>query len=281
MPKPNSVESLAHQAVRKFSDAGLPNPRLDSYLLLASVCERSREWVLAHPEYILSDSQQQRLRHYISQRLDGLSVAAITGSKEFYGLDFIVTPDVLIPRAETETIVELACKHTPQKGRVIDIGTGCGAIAISIKHHRPDLEVEATEISPNALMVAKQNVGRHKTEVFLHEGDLFASAQPSFQTITANLPYLSHDKSHELLPEAKNEPAIALFGGTGDGLDLYRRFFTLVGSFIAPRGNIFIESDPWQHPTLVQLADMAGLELMSEHYFVLGFVATGREVHPT
>ena len=271
MPKPKTVADFTEMAMQQFTAAGLPNSRLDSHVLLASACESNREWVLSYPEYVLTQPQQQRFLNYISQRLRGLSVAAITHTKQFYGLDFIVGPDVLIPRAETETIVELACQHAPQGGRAIDIGTGCGAIAISLKYHRPDLMVEATEISPEALVVAKQNVERHVADVQLHEGDLFAQARPYFQTITANLPYLSLDKAHELLPEARSEPEVALFGGKGDGLDLYRRFFSVVPNYLAPNGHVFIESDPWQHPTLIKLAEGIGLELMSEHYFVLGF----------
>jgi release factor glutamine methyltransferase len=204
----------------------------------------------------------------IIRRANREPLVHITGTREFYGLDMEITPDVLTPRVETEQMVEWAIKYAPKDSRLIDIGTGSGAIAIAIAKHRPDLHITATDISERELAVARRNATQHNTKIDLIEADLWDKVDGKFDTIVTNLPYLSDDA--DLMPEVKREPAVALFGGP-DGLDLYRRFLAALPDHLSPGGYLFTECDPWQHEALTAEAAKHGLEPVEAGYFILGF----------
>lgn len=256
-------------ATNKLKAAGISSASLDAQILLEHVTGKSREYILIHPEVLLSQKQSERLQILTQSRCKRRSITQILGTTQFYGLNFLVTPDVLSPRPETEKVVELAIAHAPQKSNLLDMGTGCGALAIALAKHRPDLNITATDISPAAIKIAVQNSIHHKTELTLIQSDIWTSlVNKSFHTVLANLPYLRNDA--ELTPEAAQEPKVALFGGD-DGLDLYRQFFQGISSHLKPAGFVFIESDPWQQPELIIMAAKQGLTKISQDYFVLGF----------
>ncbi|HSX14488.1 MAG TPA: peptide chain release factor N(5)-glutamine methyltransferase [Candidatus Saccharimonadales bacterium] len=242
---------------------------LDSRLILEKATGRKREYLLAHPDTALSPTELERSDRLASQRLTHKPMSQVLGQREFYGLEFKITPDVLTPRSETEVLVEQVIAQAPKAGVLLDLGTGCGAIAIAIARHRPDLVLTASDISPSALAIAQQNAQKHGAEINFLTSDLFQDVNERFDCITANLPYLCEDA--ELMPEVRqHEPRVALIGGS-DGLDLYRRFFRQTQTHLKPLGLIYIEADPWQHPELVELARAAGLKPMFEDYFILGF----------
>jgi len=251
-------------------EAGIDSAQLDAELLVAHVLGRDRAWILAHDDHELDDPQTDLFHTLVARRANREPLVHLTGTREFYGLDMLITPDVLTPRVETEQMVEWAIKYAPQNSRLIDIGTGSGAIAVAIARLRPDLTVTATDISERELSVARQNIGQHKVKIELLQSDLWSNVDGQFKTIVTNLPYLRDDAKTELMPEVQREPSVALFGGS-DGLDLYRRFLHDLPAHLAPGGYLFTECDPWQHEALIAEAAKYGLTPIEQGYFILGF----------
>ena len=235
-------------------------PALDASVLIAHIINKPRAWVMAHPELTLTNEQQKQLDDSLARLVRGEPFPYVLGHWEFFGMDFDVTPDVLIPRPETELLVEKAIawlqansKKSPSSPlRVADIGTGSGAIAVSLAVNIPDAEILATDISSKALQVAKQNAIKHgvsnKTEFI--ECDLLPHPQPlsqrergegvrAFNLLCANLPYIP-TQTLSRLPVFGYEPTVALDGGE-DGLDLIRRLLNIAPDWLAPNGLILLE----------------------------------------
>lgn len=263
-----TIGSWLGAAQKRLTAVGITSGRLDSLLLAEHVTSLSREHLLAHPEMPLDKSATTELDKLLGQRADRIPLVHLTNRRQFYGLEFEITPDVLTPRAETERMVELALEKTPHSGSLLDLGTGSGAVAVAVAHLRPDLVVTATDISPAALKVAHRNAQRYDLKIAFTQSDLFGALAGRFNTITANLPYLRKDA--EVMPEVKREPAVALFGGA-DGLELYRRFFAQAPDHLVAGGLVIIEADPWQHPPLIKLARDRGFEPIDQDYFILSF----------
>lgn len=255
-----------HNVLRK---AGVESLRLDTTLLLEKVTGKPRAWLFAHPEVELPEQQAHSLMELVNRRRQRVPLVHLTNKLEFYGLDFYIDERVLSPRVETEKIVDYAVKYAPKDSRLIDVGTGSGAIAIAIKKHRPDLEVWATDVSAEALEVATLNARNLRILIRILRSDLWDGVDGRFATVVTNLPYLRNDA--ELMPEVTKEPGVALFGGK-DGLELYRRFIEKLQDHLEPDGYLFTECDPWQHEDLITSAKKAGLKLIEpNNYFVLGF----------
>lgn len=258
-----------HKAQQRLDDANVPGAQLDSELIMAYVLGRDRAWLLAHDDTQLDDPQLAQFNALVNRRLQREPIVHLTGTREFYGLGFEITPDVLTPRVETEQMVDWAIKYAPQNSRLIDIGTGSGAIAIAIKKHRPELDVTATDLSDRELAVARRNAHKHHVEIRFLASDLWSAlAGQHFDTVVTNLPYLADDA--DLMPEVRREPAVALFGGP-DGLGLYRRFLAGLPGHLSPNGYLFTESDPWQHEPLITVAAQYSLSPIEQGYFILGF----------
>jgi release factor glutamine methyltransferase len=216
--------STVGQALVQARAAGID--RLDAQLLVGHVLRQPRAWVIAHSDAALSDGHAAALQALIARRADGEPLAYLVGEREFHGLRLRVTPDVLVPRPDTETLVDwalalLAPLRTP---RVIDLGTGSGAIALAIKHARPDAEVHATDLSAAALGVARSNAQALRLAVTWHHGAWWQPvAAVSFDVALANPPYVAMGDPH--LHALRHEPLAALtpVGDRGDGLaDLER-----------------------------------------------------------
>lgn len=268
-----TIQQAIDFAEPKLKEADIKSFQLDTQLLLSSVLNKPREFLIANQESKLSSGEIQLYKQYVSRRIDREPLCYITNSIEFYGNNFFVDKRVLAPRVETETIVENAIRFAPKGSKLIDIGTGSGAIAISISLGRPDLYIVATEISTDALEVAKANAKKLgvKNKINFVESDLFSDVNGKYETIVTNLPYVSTDNADEMKPEVKKEPDVALYGGSGDGLDLYRKFYKQLPKHLSSKVRVYHESDPWQHNTLIKLAQTVGLEPILEDYFVLGF----------
>jgi release factor glutamine methyltransferase len=223
---------------------------LDSQLILAHVIERPRTWILAHLETQLTQSQIDSAQAEFSRLRDGIPLPYILGHWEFFGLDFDISNEVLIPRPETELLVEKAIawlQASPERRTMADIGTGSGAIATSIAMHVPDARILATDISLTALQIAKHNAEKfhvHHSIDFLqcdllpHPVD-FLPTDRYFDLICANLPYIPTKALHQL-PIYGKEPTLALDGGE-DGLEVYRHLFKLAPGWLAPRGMMLLE----------------------------------------
>ena len=202
-------------------------PRLDVWILLSFASNKPRSWLLANSSHeastVIGSSSLSYFEYLVKRRASGVPISFLTGNKEFYGFNFIVTKHTLIPRPESETIVQEAISSTPQDSKLLDVGTGTGAIAVSIAANRPDLKVYACDNSPQAIKIAQKNAHHHQVKVKIEHSDLISIYKnETFQTITANLPYLPNSYSSKL--DLQFEPASALLGGE-DGLDIYRRFF--------------------------------------------------------
>lgn len=229
-----TIREALEQATHTLALAGRSNARLDAQVLLSYVLDAERSQLYAYPERTLTPDQEQRFLALIERRVRGEPVAYLTGHKEFYGLDFLVDKRVLIPRPETELLVEAAliiCRQMFDAGRtpiVADIGTGSGIIPITLAVLEPRLPyLYATDISADALAVAYLNCQLHHVEqrVRLLQGDLLSPLPEAIDLLTANLPYVGIDEIKELSLDVRGyEPQLALFSGSG-GLDLLERFF--------------------------------------------------------
>ncbi len=252
----NLVESITS---RIKSDT----PQLDAQVLLAHVFQKPRTWMLAHPESTL-DPQAASVLESLIQRLErGEPLPYVLGHWEFFGLDFDITPDVLIPRPETELLVEHAIswlQALPERRMVADVGTGSGCIAVAIAVNVPNARVVATDLSHKALEVAIRNARKfdvaHRIDFVQCDilPDHIASLPTDrhFDLICANLPYIPTQKLHHL-PVYGREPTLALDGGQ-DGLDPFRKLLRLAPDWLAPAGRILLEIESSRGAAALSLA---------------------------
>lgn len=198
---------------------------LDTEVLLAHVLEKRREYINAHPERPLNIVERKLYKKIIQKRRQGKPVAYLTGKKEFFGLEFLVTKDCLIPRPETEMLVSEAIKLAKnyENPRICDVGTGSGAIAIALARHVAGARVTATDISKKALDLARKNAQAHNEDITFIQCDLLPDGR--FDIVVANLPYLRENDTGISEETRKYEPHLALFGGGKDGLSLYKKLF--------------------------------------------------------
>jgi len=231
------------------------DPR-EARLLLAAATGFSEASVLAHPERQLPSDVEASFSQMTARRAAGEPVAYILGRKEFYGLDLVVTPAVLIPRPETELLVDLALARKPAS--VVDIGTGSGAIALALKRHLPAARVVATDASAAALEVAKRNAVRLALDVELRHGRWFEPlAGERFEAIICNPPYVVADDPH--LAGLQYEPRFAIVAGA-DGLDGFRMLARGAPGHLLPGGWLLLEHGAGQHEAVRALLEAAGLE---------------------
>ena len=222
---------------------GSSSPRLDAEMLLASALGLRRLDLYLQFERELTDAELAPYRDLTARRGRGEPVAYLTGHREFMALDFLVTPEVLVPQPDTEVLVQRAVEWGRVRGgalRFADVGTGSGAIAVSVAHYLPDVTVDATDISPAALGVARSNASRLGVaeRVTFMEGDLAAPLVGPYDAVLANLPYL--DPGAQLQSEVLAQPAIALFGG----VQLVNRLLAATPGLLAPGGIALLEIDP-------------------------------------
>ncbi|OGO72050.1 MAG: protein-(glutamine-N5) methyltransferase, release factor-specific [Chloroflexi bacterium RIFCSPLOWO2_02_FULL_71_16] len=237
-----------------------PSPALAADLLLADACGIAKEVLYAHLDEALPPDREARYRELIERRAAGEPVAYLRGWKEFFGLRFAVDDRVLIPRPETETLVEaaLAYLRAGRRRRVADVGTGSGAIAVAIAVNEPEARVIATELSSGALEVARANIRAHGVErrVDVRVGDLLDPVEEGVDVVTANLPYLRADALDHLTAERTSllfEPRAAVLAGGDDALDVIRRAVAQLPGKLAPGGAAFFECDPPQAGAVAEL----------------------------
>jgi release factor glutamine methyltransferase len=214
---------------------------------------------LQSPQISLAQEQESLLRHWLERRVRREPLQHILGSAPFYGLELTVNPDVLIPRPETERLVELVLAHAEKSSspNLLDVGTGSGAIALALKHERPDATVAALDISAAALRVAKQNAEKYKLDVTWLESDLLQhktvqTFAKSCDVLVANLPYLPVSDKHHVSPEVLHDPDLALYAGE-DGLGLFRRLEREAFKLLRAQTYCFFELDPRNIETAYKL----------------------------
>ncbi|HSR12949.1 MAG TPA: peptide chain release factor N(5)-glutamine methyltransferase [Thermodesulfobacteriota bacterium] len=239
-----TVLELIRWADDRFRKEGIPTPRLDAEVLLASALGTDRVGLYTHFDQPLKSEELAIFRQLIVRRLKREPVAYILGKKEFWSLPFKITPDVLIPRPETEILVEEALKILSSRGdgpaEIMEIGTGSGVISVALAKERPDVRITATDISPKALGVAFENARLNGVEEAIQflPGDLFEAVPrgKEFDLILTNPPYVPAGEIPSLMPEVRDyEPRVALEAGS-DGLDLFRRALPQLTKFLRPKG---------------------------------------------
>jgi len=245
----------ALQAARARLATTSRNPRRDAEVLLAHVLRCDQAALLTHPERLLSPAEADQLESFLNRRLASEPMQYITGSQEFFGLLFEVTPAVLIPRPETEHLVEAALEHIGREAvRILDVGTGSGAIAISLAHARPQSHVTAVDLSPAALEVARRNAQRHGVldrVTFLQSNLLGSVDGTDFDVVVSNPPYIAEGEVLE--PQVSNyEPQSALYAGP-TGLEVYERLIPEARKLLKPGGWLLLEIGFGQQPAVEAL----------------------------
>ncbi|WP_374426646.1 peptide chain release factor N(5)-glutamine methyltransferase [Ideonella dechloratans] len=255
-----SADLTIAQALRQAQQAGLD--RVDAHLLLGHLLQRERSWLIAHDDAPLPASEQQRFDALVRRRLDGEPVAYLLGEREFHGLTLQVSPAVLVPRPDTEVLVEWALECLQQmnagRPRVIDLGTGSGAIALALRHRWPSADVTALDASAEALAVASANAQRLALPVrFLHSDWWQAVAGETFDLAVSNPPYIAGDDPH--LPALRHEPRQALTP-EGDGLAALRTLVRDAAPQLRPGAWLLFEHGWDQAPAVRALLTAAGFE---------------------
>jgi len=259
-----NVRSALSDAIAQLEREHVPSAALAAELLLMHTLGRDRAWIYAHPEQELDAATREQYFSLIARRASGVPTQHLTGHQEFWGLDFEVTPDVLIPRPETEHVIEVALERLgvgsdatsprrKEKFRIADVGTGSGCIAIALAHELPAAHVFATEISAAALEVARRNASRHGVasridfvesnlaDFLLHESRITSHESRSIDLIASNPPYIGRQEMATLPREVReHEPKVALFGGE-TGTEIYAPLVAQAATLLKPGGTLVLE----------------------------------------
>lgn len=252
-----SVQGWARDAVRTLDST--ETPTLDVQVLMAFGLNQKREWLVAHYQDALPEDKVDTLNQLLRRLQSGEPLAYITGKRSFFGLDFKITPDVLVPRPETELLVEEAVtwlEANPTRRKMVDVGTGSGIIAISLADRFADLQCTAIDVSAPALQVARDNADLHGLSEKIHwiNNDLLTGVENHFDLIAANLPYIPR-QTLQTLSALKHEPRLALDGGES-GLDLIEKLLKQAVNCIQPRGLILLEIEASQGQSAPELAQL-------------------------
>jgi release factor glutamine methyltransferase len=288
------IRTSLRDAIAELEGNLVPSPALAAELLLMHALGRDRAWIYAHPEQELNAAEQEQYLSLLARRASGVPTQHLTGHQEFWGLDFEVTPDVLIPRPETEHVIEVALERLgvgndvsaprrKEEFRIADIGTGSGCIAIALAHELPAALITATDISAPALDVAGRNAARHGVasridfvesnllDFLLHGSRSTGHESCQFDLIVSNPPYIGHWEASTLQREVRDhEPASALFGGES-GTELYEPLIAQAALLLKPNGILVLElghnsseqvtrllvRPEWSHAAITN--DLAGL----------------------
>lgn len=256
----NVTELLREAAAALTAGDVLPDPNREARWLLARVLAVEESWVVSHPESEVMPVQVQEYRAWTARRAAGEPAHYIVGLCPFWTREFLVTPSVLIPRAETELIVQRALElPLPPSPRVLDVGTGSGNVAVTLSLELSGARVAATDVSLAALVVAQANVARLGAKVALSCGDLAHHVAGGFHLVTANLPYIPSGTVKGLLPEVRDhEPHVALAGGP-DGMGLIRTLLGDLNRLLVPGGFALLEVGPVQAWWLEEEVQKTGL----------------------
>ena len=236
--------------------------RLDAELILTHFLQASdRSYLAAHSDDELSDTSA--IDTYVARRAEGEPLAYILGYREFYGRRFFVTPDVLIPRPETETIIDIVKELKPK--RILDVGTGSGCIAITCALET-DAQVDAVDISDDALRVAQKNAAHHGAKINFHKSDLLSNFTPEPDTlIIANLPYVDTNWDWLDHKSLNHEPSLALYAEQG-GLEL---IYKLIDQYPSNAAGLILEADPCQHEAIINYATKNSLKLEKQQDYII------------
>lgn len=254
------LDNYIKDITARLSDAGLESPRLDCEVLVAHALDVEKYKLITDSCRNLASDEIRKIERMVKRRLKSEPVAYITGTKEFYSLDFIVNKHVLIPRPETELLVDMAIYWAGLNSSVLDLCTGSGAAAVALKHARRDLEVYASDISPEALKIARKNslIINGKGGIKFYRGDLFEPFKGKrFDLIISNPPYVSPDEADSLKKDLFFEPEIALFA-PDNGLAVIKRIISEAHDYLNKSGVLLLEIGSSQVDCVTELGDKNG-----------------------
>ncbi|MDE0109504.1 MAG: peptide chain release factor N(5)-glutamine methyltransferase [Bryobacterales bacterium] len=266
------IATTLRRAAQRLRARQVHAPDLTARVLLADLLDRDQAWLVAHSNEEIDHSLRERYEEAVRRRCEGVPMQYIRELQEFYGFDFHVNPDVLIPRPETEHVVEAALQRIRRGDLVLDVGTGSGAIAVSLAKHAPGATVLASDISPAATRIAKSNAARLNASVQFFLGDVTGAIGASqVDVLVSNPPYVPLRDAPGLQAELRHEPPVALFGGE-DGLGVIRRLASDARRVLKPGGWLLAEigfgtkdavaalfdRSHWQPPDF--LPDLAGID---------------------
>ncbi len=262
---PLDLRTALRDAIAQLERGQVPSAALAAELLLMHTLGQDRAWLYAHPERELAAAYREKYFALVARRASGVPTQHLTGHQEFWGLDFEVTPDVLIPRPETEHVIEVSLERlgvstesadSPRRGaefHIADIGTGSGCIAIALAHELPAAHVVATDISSAALEVARRNAARHNVaarinfvecnllDALLHQSPAISHQSPHYDLIASNPPYIGRREAATLAREVRDhEPDSALYGGES-GTELYAPLIAQAAKLLKPAGILVLE----------------------------------------
>lgn len=241
-----------------LTDAGVPDAALDAWYLLQMVCKIERSYYYVHGEEDITQDAQKEYEIAVQKRAEHIPLQYIIGEQEFMGLRFKVNSNVLIPRQDTETLVEQVLKIVKPGMKVLDLCTGSGCVLISVLKNAPELTGMGSDISKTALLVAKENAKLHEVDAEWVRSDLFDNITETFDVIMANPPYIPTGEILSLMPEVRDfEPENALDGGA-DGLDFYRKIVGQVKDYLNPGGYVYMEIGYDQGKAVSELMRNAG-----------------------
>jgi release factor glutamine methyltransferase len=266
-----TILELLRWTTQYFAERRIETPRLDAECLLAFALGVDRMRLYLDFDKPASPEERDAFRECVRRRADErVPVAQLVGGKEFWSLPLLVTADVLSPRPDTETLVVAALERLPERdsdARILEIGTGSGAVALAIAHERPRARITATDVSPVALKVAERNARELGLEARIEfaEGSLFGPVVGRrFELVISNPPYIAESERSQLAPELAHEPEVALFAGP-DGLAVLRELVADAAAFLAPGGGFAVELAPDQAPTVAHWLREAGLSDVVTH----------------
>jgi release factor glutamine methyltransferase len=274
-----TITQWLKQASDELADEMLPSPRLDAEIILAHTIRKPRTFLHAHPEDEIDMRSTDIANARLELRKDRVPVAYIIGHKEFYGRRFAVSPSVLIPRPESEALIDMLKKLLPASAelpgvvrrRLVDIGTGSGCLGVTAKLEFPEIEVALVDTSRHALAVAEKNARNLGAPVETYVSDLLLGYPYSPDIVIANLPYV--DRSWEVSPETNSEPDEALYADDG-GLSVIKRCIEQVVARTKPDAYLLLEADPRQLDDIVTFARPLGFTVALRDEFALGFQKT-------
>ena len=240
--------------------AGIADVKTDAWMLLEMAAKIDRNYYYMHMDDEITKEQLEEYEWALKKRSEHIPLQYIVGETEFMGLPFKVNSSVLIPRQDTETLVEEALKVAKQGMKVLDMCTGSGCIIISILHHGKDLEGYASDISRHAINVAKENAKLNQVAVSFETGDLFDHIKGKYDIIVSNPPYIRTDEISKLMPEVQNFEPFDALDGKEDGLFFYRRIVEQAGDYLNPGGHLLFEIGHAQGTDVSELMVQAGFK---------------------
>lgn len=248
-------------ATQRLEEADCDTASLDAQVILAHILDKERGWLFAHYDQALTEEEAENFAELVARRAAAEPVAYLVGHREFYGLDLVVDRRVLIPRPETELLVDAVLDHidsrSNQNVRMVDVGTGSGAVAVAVAANCPTVEIYAVDLSPAALDVAHENVERHDSrgQITLLQSDLLSALPHKVDIVAANLPYITSGDYPNLMADVRDyEPRLALEAGP-EGLDLIERLLDQAPDHLHPGGVLFLEIGADQGKGVLQLVE--------------------------